>query len=239
MSIEQELLSATGVKKGKFKDRQKLLAAVVKVVEKLPDDEYRGLSDEAVDWYEKAIESMNGSHEVPEFDTPEEGDPEDAPDGDPEEGEEPEETEEPDEPQDEDAEPEEAEEPDAAKEAPTAEEPEAEEAEEPEPEEKPKKAPKKAPKAKKAKAEPAPTRYDNLSGKKNRYGLYEGTILDDVVQTLEKGATMAEVKERHGDTKYNLVKRLEKEGHHFEKDGTKFTLFHKDDWAAKGKGKKK
>jgi len=125
---------------------------------------------------------------------------------------------------------------------------------EPAPAKKPKKAkkeakPKKEPRPKKARAKKEPEtqepsdepRYANLTGNKNRYGIYEGTKLDDVIKMLEAGCTQAEIKAVHGDTKYNLERRLKDAGHKFVIEGAKRTLIHKDDIEAepKPKGKKK
>jgi hypothetical protein len=102
---------------------------------------------------------------------------------------------------------------------------------------------KKQAKPKKAKVEveepPLAPRYANLSGLKNRYGFYEGTKSDDTCKMLEKGATMAEVKEALGDTKYNVLRKLRQDGHQVSQ-GPRFTLVHKDDLSeAKPKGKKR
>lgn len=78
------------------------------------------------------------------------------------------------------------------------------------------------------------TRYDDLTGEKNRYGYIKGTKVDDFCTMIEKGASMAEVKAALGDTYYNTIKKLREEGHSVEKnDAGKFILKHKDDAAGK------
>jgi hypothetical protein len=97
-------------------------------------------------------------------------------------------------------------------------------------------------KAELERAETGPTRYEKMikyGATKNRYGIYEGTKAHDTIMMLEKGASMAEIRDAVGDTKYNLKKALEKAGHQIVKEGRKFVLTHKDDVGKKPKGKKK
>lgn len=98
-------------------------------------------------------------------------------------------------------------------------------------------AKKQAAEAKKGKQRDLPkTRYDDLSGVKNRYGYYEGTKVDEACKMFEKGATMAEVKDVLGDVYYNLLRKARADGHSVEKnDAGKFVLRHKD---AVGGGKR-
>jgi hypothetical protein len=46
---------------------------------------------------------------------------------------------------------------------------------------------------------------------------------------FERGATMKEVKDTVGDTMYNLLRRLEKQGHRITKQGSLFKLNVKHD----------
>jgi len=256
MSLEQELLDATGVEPGEFKNRRKMLEAIIRVVNKLPEDGYDGLSDEAINWYEAGVRAMNSKKAPPDFEAappkpePDEGEGEDEGDediGDVDEGDED------DEGPDEGEEGQEAQtsapnerfaDSDTAIEEPVHEPGEVEEAPAPKKQKKVKKAkaPKPPTKAELERAAGGPTRYEKMikyGGTKNRYGIYEGTKAHDTILMLEKGTTMAEIKNAVGDTKYNLVKALQKAGHLIEKEDNKFTLTHKADIGKKPKGKKK
>jgi len=246
MSLEQELLDATGLKQDKFPNRRKLLEAIVRVINKLPEDEYDDLTDPAIEWYEASVKAMNKDKSPPEFPDLETVPPKPAPD----EGEDANEDSEPDEGDEDEFEENEEEaqvaEPtgDAIDEAARG----GDSLEEPEDDAEPAPTPKKQKKVKKAKAptkaeleraESGPTRYEKMikyGGTKNRYGIYEGTKAHDAIMMFEKGATMAEIRDAVGDSKYNLLRDLKKAGHLVEKDGRKFMLIHKSD---AGKTKKK
>lgn len=210
--IEKKMLDVTKVKPRSFKNRQDFLLAVLVAFKGLPNEVYEDetlVSDEMVEWYEAGATARNLGKVIPDFDgTGAEAEvAEEADDLDP--------TEDNIEPE---GETEAVAPPKKGKKAKAA----------------PAPKPQAEPKAKsKRKAPPTPT----ATGSKNRYGIYEGTILDDVCQMLEKGCSMADVKAKHGETKYNLLHRLEKEGHKLDKGDGKFKLTHKDDVKAKGKKK--
>lgn len=63
----------------------------------------------------------------------------------------------------------------------------------------------------------------------NRYGIKIGTKRAQVIEMLEHGASMREVKQVHGQAYYNMLKQLEKQGHKIVKTGAFYTLTHKDD----------
>lgn len=227
--IETELTAATKFKppKGGFKDRQDLLGALAKSAHKLDDDSFDELTDEAADWVNNAIKALNARGEIPEPDgeAPEEGDEE----ADEEQVDEKQETK-------------------AAEEAEAEAEAEAEEAAQET--RKPPKAvkPAKAPKV----TEPAPlprtkemaaikTRYDNVTGEKDRFGVMIGTKTHDAVLMYEKGATSKQIQEalgegpaKSGGRFYNVLKKLSMDGHLVERDGEGvFKLTHKDDLPGK------
>lgn len=68
-----------------------------------------------------------------------------------------------------------------------------------------------------------------LTGRKNRYGYYEGTKLDAACVMFEKGAAMKDARDYFNDSFYNLHKNLREQGHIVEKreDG-KFYLTYVD-----------
>lgn len=67
-----------------------------------------------------------------------------------------------------------------------------------------------------------------LTGEIDRYGVSVGSRSNQAILLFERGATMKEVKEVTGDSKYNLLKKLASEGHTIERDGPVFRLIHKD-----------
>lgn len=68
-----------------------------------------------------------------------------------------------------------------------------------------------------------------MTGKFNRFGVAEGTRADMAIKLFEKGATMKEIKETVGDTKYNLFRWLGEQGHLCTKENKVFRVVHKDD----------
>lgn len=254
-AIEQEIIEATKFKMKRFANRQDYLAAIARAMEKMPGDDYDNLSDDATDWYEAAAKAVNANDDIPDF--PEEDEPDEEAD-DVEESADDEADDEADEASEDDTE---GEEPKDVEEGEVEEEPEPEPKptknvktakgkKEPEPvAEGPKgtrpevvakmKAKKDAKEAKHERKQGTTrnlpkTRYDDITGKKNRYGVVEGTKTDDFCKMIEKGASMGEVKEALGDTYYNTIKRLREAGHSVEKnDAGKFVLKHKDDVGGK------
>ncbi len=85
-------------------------------------------------------------------------------------------------------------------------------------------------KGKKPKRELMPTRYDNLTGEKDRYGVIIGTKTYDAVKMYEHGTTARELQEKIGGRFYNILQKLAKDGHKVEKRaGGGFKITHKDD----------
>jgi hypothetical protein len=234
-AIEQELIKATKFKapKGGYKHRQDEIAALAKAAVKLSDDDFDELTNEAADWVNSAIKAINDKADIRDFvsDDEEPEDDADAANTDQEADEEP------------DVENNEK----VADEADEAEDDvdhEAEEAEQAK--QAAKKAEKKPGKDEKPKRKRRPTkeelsavktRYDNLTGEKDRYGVIIGTKTHDAVLMYEKGATSKQIQEALGEgpTKaggrfYNILRKLNEEGHLVERfrDGT-FKLIHKDD----------
>jgi hypothetical protein len=246
-AIEQELIKATSFKapKGGYKHRQDEIAALAKAAVKLSDDDFDELTNEAADWVNSAIKAINDKADIRDFAADDEvpEDDVDPGDADQEDDEEPANDEEADEADAEDDEK-------AADEADEAEDDVDHEAiEEDEFEEATqaaKKAEKKPGKDEKPKRKRRPTkeelsavktRYDNLTGEKDRYGVIIGTKTHDAVLMYEKGATSKQIQEALGEgpTKaggrfYNILRKLNEEGHLVERfrDGT-FKLTHKDD----------
>lgn len=65
---EEELIEASGFKPhAVHKTRQDILAALVRAIDKMPEDDYDNLSDEAADWCLKATAALNNRKEVPDF----------------------------------------------------------------------------------------------------------------------------------------------------------------------------
>jgi hypothetical protein len=102
-AVEKELVKATEFKGKKFKKRSEYLSALASAVDKLDDDQFEALSDEASDWANAALEAVKSKEDVEDFDEPEEE--EEEPDA--EEPEEEEEDPEAEEPEEEEEEPEE------------------------------------------------------------------------------------------------------------------------------------
>jgi hypothetical protein len=242
-AIETELAEATGFKppRGGFKDRQDELAALAKAAYRLDDDTFDEVTDEAADWVNNAIKAINGKGTIPEPDLDEAGEEaeaeEAAAEDEPAEDTQDEGAEEA---EDETSDEEEASQAEADHEAEEAAEHKAAEA---------KKTKRKAgrPKAAKPKYDddeplprpknPPPTRYDNVDGTKDRFGVMIGTKTHDAVKMYEKGCTTKEIQDALGEgpTKaggrfYNILKKLSREGHLVERDANGvFKLTHKDD----------
>ena len=220
-AIEKELVKLTGFKAPrKYKDRQDYLAAIVNAVNKLADEKFDELGEEAVAWFNASVQAANGKKDLPDFDEAEaapadDTETEEEADGDVEGTE---------------AEDEEAGVDDADSDAGAE-------------DEKPAKAkatkgqkPIKAakPEAKPEKKEKTPPRrtvghLENL--KLSRFGAVEGSQTAQALDLFARpdGASMSEVKEAIGGTYYNALKKAVEQGHRMEKDGHKITLTHKDD----------
>jgi len=113
----------------------------------------------------------------------------------------------------------------------------------------PKSAPEKSVKAKptpqKAAPKPKPVQkgtfpepdYENISGKRNRFGIIDGTKTAEAIKMYVKGASSQDIMERLGGRYYNILKKLMAEGHKVEKEGSVWKLTHKDDVKTKKKVK--
>jgi hypothetical protein len=256
-AIEQELIKATKFKtpKGGYKHRQDEIAALAKAAVRLSDDDFDELTNGAADWVNSAIKAINDKADIRDFvaDDEEPEDDADIGDEDQEADEEPADDDEAGEADAEDNE----EATDEADEAEDDVDHEAEEAEQAKQAiaghrkidvaKKVGKAAREAQANKTGKSKPkkptkeelaaVKTRYDNLTGEKDRYGVIIGTKTHDAVLMYEKGATSKQIQEALGEgpTKaggrfYNILRKLNEEGHLVERfrDGT-FKLIHKDD----------
>lgn len=233
--IEREAIAVTGVQPDKFKERSDYLLAMMKGIEKLDADAYDNASDALVAWYEANAkkkkktdyEDFPGAEAAEEAADDAEGTAEEALDA-VLEGEVGDGNQEP-EPK--------AEEKPKGKGKTTkapAKGKEKSEAKKAEPAPEPAKAP-----AKDKKADAA--RYDKVdAGQRDRFGIIKGTKTSEAVALYAQsgGATVKEVTEALGGRHYNILKKLEGQGHRVEKlDGGKWKVIHKDD-VAKGKAKK-
>ncbi len=241
-SVEKELAKITKVKVDKYEDRQDFLAAILKAMEKLTDDEFDNLSDAAAEWHtKKAVPAFVKKKDIPDFVEAKEPPAEEATEVEEDADAEVEGTEEADPTDDnpeDDAEAESANEAAEAeadakaskkkgKEKPTskakakakAPEEDAEETTD-EVEDKPK-----------GKTPPSKIRadYSKVTGEKDRFGITKGTKTSDAVALYEKGATAPEILDALGGRFYNVLTKLAKEGHKVENKGGKWKLTHKDD----------
>ncbi len=89
------------------------------------------------------------------------------------------------------------------------------------------------------KAEAKDRDYTKLTGERDRYGVIKGTKTAEAVAMYETGASARDIDDKIGGRHYNVLKRLQTEGHRVEKfENGKFKLTHKDDVIPKkGKGK--
>lgn len=69
----------------------------------------------------------------------------------------------------------------------------------------------------------------NLTGEIDKFGIAVGTKAHTTAMLLEKGCTMADIKRETGEVRYNLLKRLERDGHKVSKIDGKLLLKHKDE----------
>lgn len=125
------------------------------------------------------------------------------------------------------------------------EEPDEDEADEPEPKAKPaaKKAGKKP--AHKMKVPPKekpvkpklhnrnPRAHEDEDVIMDKWGCMEGSKNSRALALFEKGATSKEVKDSLGGTYYNILKKMEQDGHTLEKEGSLIRVVHKDEKAKK------
>jgi len=203
--IQEELLSATKVKATKYEDRQDLLGAIARAIsDKISEETFSKLSDEAVEWYDSARVCINKKQEIPEFPDLEPLDEYPPNEENDEEGRETSAS----------PEPSETENVDPPVEAGGQEEPESTA----------------TPKTRKVKKKKQPEYNPEVTGEKDKFGIYIGTRSSDIAAAFEKGIRMRDLKEKYGQNYYNLLKDMTKAGHLVEKheDGT-FKLTHKDD----------
>jgi len=80
--------------------------------------------------------------------------------------------------------------------------------------------------AKKAKASAKDA--DDGGASKDKFGLREGSKSSLAADMFEAGAKMADVKSETGTNHYNLLRRLEDDGHEVSKDGAVIFVQHKD-----------
>lgn len=67
--VEKELLRVTGFKpEKKYRKRQPYLAALLQAVDGIDDDAYNNLTDEAIEWIEEAAPAFKNGTEIPDFD---------------------------------------------------------------------------------------------------------------------------------------------------------------------------
>lgn len=210
-----------------FRDRQDYLASLLREADKWfrkndeSEDIFNGLDDAVAEWYDAGTKQLNLKREIQDFPDLEFDESQD------EESEVEEESSE-----------DEGEAQEAADEMGQAEAHvvEAEEPTEAEPEEQVEQPKPKVKKSKKKTAVEPDPRYDHLSGRKNRYGIYEGTKTHDAILLYEKGATVKQVTEKIGSRFYNILKKLMADGHQVTKDENGvWTVRHKDDVNGKGK----
>lgn len=239
--IEKELLKATKIKKDQFgKDPQKYFAAIIRASMKVHKDVFDALSDEAADWINNGVEAMNKKDEIDNFPDAEEVEEADSVEETEDEG-----TADDDSPASDD----DADAPVATENADDAELVESDAEDEPEPVKpkgkgkgkpaKPEKVVKAKPEkpAKAKKPEKAPSRYSEITGEKDKFGVIKGTKTHDAVMLYEKGATAKQISEETGGRFYNILTKLTKAGHKVEKlDGGVWKLTHKDE-VVKKKGK--
>lgn len=226
--LEQELIDATGFKGPKKAKRQDFLAGLVRATVDLDQDTFDNLSDEAAEWAETGVKALNDKEDIAEF-------------VEPEEAEEPADEDE----TDTDHEADEAAADKKARAKPNGTDTDEEEELDPtddnpeddEPEHDPEaiKAAAKARKAdKKAKSKEVTDQYAAITGEKNRYGITKGTMSDKAIAMYEKGATSKQIKDELGGRHYNILKRLQDEGHKVEKlEGGQWKLTHHADLKTK------
>lgn len=245
MSLEQELTKAAKYKPVSQHDRQDHLAALARAANKLTDDQFDKLSDKAANWVSAAIKALNAKDEIEDFEDAEPADENPGEEGNEASAEDSsEEASDGTKPGSGEDYPEfdaKAESDNEAKEA--AEDARSAKSTKPkvraEAKKPPKKATETAEEAPKKKERITTTRYDNLDGSKDRYGLVKGTKTWEAVQMYEKGCTTAQIKKTLGGRYYNILKVLEERGHRVERfPGGKFLVTHRDDLEAKKKAKK-
>lgn len=249
-SVEKELVKITKVKADKYEERQDFLAAILKAMEKLSDDEFDNLSDEAAEWHtKKAVPAFVKKKDIPDFVEAEAEAEEDV--AEPAADDAAVETVEDDESDPTDDNPEDDAEAESENEAAEAEE----DAKATKKKGKTKPAAKAKPEKSKSKAKaesdedaeaerPAKAKpqnqrhYAELSGDRDKFGITKGTKTSDAVAMYERGCTAAEITEELGGRYYNILAKLAKDGHKVENQAGKWVVTHKDEVSAKSDKKK-
>lgn len=223
MTTEEQIVKVTKVKESSFKVRQDYLAALVRGIDKLSQDEWDNLSDDVVNWHIAAVGQMDKKRQIEDFAVNKSEEVEDA------------------------AEVETTASGMAENEeivqlsSPVDDNRDSDNDKEPKPqeetEEKKPRKPKKA-KAEKVKSEsqyesrPEPERYSKITGEKDRFGITIGTKTHEAVKmyNTEEGATLKQVDKAIGGRHYNVLQKLTKDGHKVEKlAGGFWRVAHKDD----------
>lgn len=210
MSIEQELLDLIRMKDEPedYDSRQDYLAAITRAIDKLKEDDYDTLSDEAVAWFRAAVDAMNDKEYIPEF-------------------------EDEDDHADEDDDRESEAEPDSGEarskssqqgvsdtdgegadhEAEVVPDKKASVA-------KPKKLKGRRPVAPRPAKKPthAPTGHEDITGEKDKFGIVIGTKTHKAALMYEQGATARQVEDALGGRHRNILKELAKRGHVISKE---------------------
>jgi len=227
--IERELIKVTDYKvQRKFADRQDYLKSLFNAAQKLSDDAFDNLSDEAAKWLNDCVTAYNTSRkaDLPDFDEVQD-------DGLGDSDEETSETEVDDDIEGAEGDEEGDEEDDGGSEPVI---------DEPAPRKKAVKAKAKAKKEKEPKLDvPKPVKKEKRIKDDPPAEYAEDAVLDKwgclvgsknalALALFEKGATTREVKEKLGGTYYNILGKMEQRGHRLEKEGSGFIkLTHKDD----------
>ncbi len=237
MTVEAQIVKVTKVKETAYRIRQDYLAALVRGIDKLSQDEWDNLSDDVVNWHIAAVGQMDKKRPIADFPETEnafaesfigsEGE-EDATisDKDSDGMAEAEETSLP--------------APSVGSKGNTTESEDTEQAEEIK-EKKPRGRPKKVKEVKPKKEsewpekfvnKPEPERYAKITGERDRFGITIGTKTSDAVAMYHTadGATLKQVDKAIGGRHFNILGKLAKDGHKVEKlAGGFWRVTHKDD----------
>lgn len=85
-----------------------------------------------------------------------------------------------------------------------------------------------------------PTPYDYLSGERDRYGIIVGTKTHDAVLMYERGTSARELLKALGGRHYNILGRLQRDGHKVVRLANhRFRVTHRDDVAKAKEAKEK
>jgi hypothetical protein len=257
-AVEREILEITRYKiQRKFSGRQDYLKSIFNAVQKLKNDEFDELTDEAALWANACVESYNRDKdaELPDFNEVGDEDEDDTsenqeygPDDESNGQDEAEDLSESDDNegdnQGSDDEPEmdsedEAEVDEAGVQTSGLEE-EDDEPEEVVPPKKVKKVKKVKEVKQKKPTKPAHHREDDDSDVElDKWGSMVGSKNSRALAMFEKGATAGEVKDQVGGTYYNILKKMTSHGHKVEKDGAVITLIHMTEKRSKVSSPKK